>query len=56
MSLDQNLFTLLLTSNKDNPQVIDLVDPHGTIYYRKQRLPTVEYKAEVYGISKVMLA
>ncbi|KAF9462900.1 hypothetical protein BDZ94DRAFT_1164867 [Collybia nuda] len=48
MSLDQNLFTLLLTQNKDNPHVVDLIDPVGMVHYRKQRLPGIEYKTEVY--------
>lgn len=49
MSLDKNLFTLLFTPHKDNQHVIDLVDPSGTLYYRKQRVPGPEYKIEVYG-------
>ncbi|KAG6886198.1 hypothetical protein C0993_010760 [Termitomyces sp. T159_Od127] len=49
MSLDQNLFTLHLTPNKDNPNIVDLVDPSGTIHYSKHRLPGAEYKIEVYG-------
>ncbi|TFK39976.1 hypothetical protein BDQ12DRAFT_681557 [Crucibulum laeve] len=48
MSLDQNLFTLLLTPNKDHPQVLDLVDPSGIVHYRKRRIPGTEYKMEVY--------
>ncbi|KAG6910197.1 hypothetical protein DXG01_012332 [Tephrocybe rancida] len=48
MSLDQNLFTLHVTQNKDNPHVIDLIDPSGTIHYTKHRLPGNEYKVEVY--------
>jgi len=50
MSLDKNLFTLLLTPHKDNPNVIDLMDPSGTVHYRKQRVPGPEYKIEVYGL------
>ena len=49
MSLDQNLFTLHFTPHKDNASVIDLVDPAGTIHYRKQRVSSPEYKIEVYG-------
>jgi hypothetical protein len=49
MSLDKNLFTLLFTPNNDHPNVIDLVDPSGTVHYRKQRVLTPEYKIEVYG-------
>ena len=50
MSLDKNLFTLLFTPHKDNQNVIDLVDPSGTVHYRKQRVPGSEYKIEVYGL------
>jgi hypothetical protein len=50
MSLDKNLFTLIFTPNKDHPNVIDLVDPAGTVHYRKQRVLTPEYKIEVYGM------
>lgn len=49
MSLDKNLFTLLFTPHKDNPLVVDLVDPAGNPHYRKQRIPGPEYKIEVYG-------
>jgi hypothetical protein len=49
MSLDKNLFTLLFTPHKDNQNVIDLMDPSGTVHYRKQRVPGSEYKIEVYG-------
>ena len=51
MSLDKNLFTLLFTPNKDAPSVTDLVDPAGTIHYRKQRIPGSTYAVEVYGSS-----
>ena len=56
MSLDKNLFTLYLTQNKENPLVVDLVDPSGTIHYRKQRLPGIEYKVEIYGMITLWLA
>jgi hypothetical protein len=49
MSLDKNLFTLTITPNADDPRVIDLVDPEGTVHYRKQRVPGSTYKMEVYG-------
>ncbi len=49
MSLDQNLFTLVFTPHKDNNNVVDLVDPSGTVHYRKQRVPGTEYKIEIYG-------
>ncbi|KAG7444414.1 uncharacterized protein BT62DRAFT_899698 [Guyanagaster necrorhizus] len=48
MSLDQNLYTLLVTPNKDHPNVIDLVDPSGVTHYRKQRLAGPVYTIEVY--------
>ncbi|KAK0497310.1 hypothetical protein EDD18DRAFT_1161552 [Armillaria luteobubalina] len=48
MSLDQNLFTLLVTPNKEDPNVIDLVDPSGVTYYRKQRVAGAVYTVEVY--------
>lgn len=50
MSLDQNLFTLVFTPHKDNNNVVDLVDPTGTVHYRKQRIPGAEYKIEIYGM------
>ncbi len=53
MSLDQNLFTLHLTPHKDYPNVIDLIDPAGTIHYRKQRVAGSEYRIEVYGEHKL---
>ena len=56
MSLDKNLFTLIFTPNNDLPNVIDLVDPSGTVHYRKQRVATPEYKIEVYGMSKMNLS
>ncbi|KAF8817519.1 hypothetical protein BYT27DRAFT_7247391 [Phlegmacium glaucopus] len=57
MSLDKNLFTLFFTPNKDHPNVIDLVDPSGTVHYRKQRVLTPEYKIEVYDpMSESLLA
>ncbi|KAG2011705.1 hypothetical protein CC2G_011793 [Coprinopsis cinerea AmutBmut pab1-1] len=48
MSLDQNLFTLVFTQNKDYPDVVDLVDPSGTVHYHKRRVAGPEYKIEVY--------
>ncbi|KAF8892040.1 hypothetical protein BD779DRAFT_1437179 [Infundibulicybe gibba] len=57
MSLDQNLFTLLLSPHKDDPNVVDLVDPSGTAHYRKRRLPGLDYRAEVYDpMSESLLA
>jgi hypothetical protein len=49
MSLDKNLFTLHVTPDKDDPTIVDLVDPNGIAHYRKQRVPGMSYKMEVYG-------
>lgn len=49
MSLDQNLFTLNVVPNKDNALVVDLVDPQGTVHYRKQREPGSVYTIHVFG-------
>ena len=50
MSLDQNLFTLVVTPSQEDPNVIDLVDTAGVIHYRKQRLAvTPMYTVEIYG-------
>lgn len=54
MSLDKNLFTLHVTPNKHDPNVVDLVDPQGIGHYRKHRLPGVSYKMEVYGSSEIV--
>ena len=47
--MDQNLFTLIVTPNKDDPSVIDLIDPTGNAHYRKQRVAGSVYKVNVYG-------
>ena len=52
--LDQNLFTLHLTPHAEDPNVIDLIDPSGTVHYRKQRVLGLSYKAEVYGVSLLL--
>jgi len=49
MSLDKNLFTLHVTPDKDDPNVVDLVDPNGIAHYKKQRVPGISYTMEVYG-------
>jgi len=49
MSLDQNLFTLVVSVNKDDPNIVDLTEPSGVIHYRKQRIAGPVYKSEVYG-------
>ncbi|KAG2121883.1 hypothetical protein DEU56DRAFT_91134 [Suillus clintonianus] len=59
MSLDQNLFTLLLTPNTSDSSglVTDLTDPSGNVHYRKRRIPGQVYKIEVYDpISDSLLA
>ncbi|KAG1723238.1 uncharacterized protein EDB91DRAFT_1271967 [Suillus paluster] len=59
MSLDQNLFTLLLTPNASAPNelVTDLTDPSGNVHYRKRRIPGQVYRIEVYEpISDSLLA
>ncbi|KAF7321450.1 hypothetical protein MKEN_00665500 [Mycena kentingensis (nom. inval.)] len=57
MSLDQNLFTLVLTPSTDNPNVVDLNDPSGQPYYRKQRVPGPVYRMEMYDpLSQALLA
>ncbi|KAJ7078862.1 hypothetical protein B0H15DRAFT_954281 [Mycena belliarum] len=49
MSLDQNLFTLIVTPSAQNPNIVDLVDTSsGRAHYRKQRVPGPVYKTEVY--------
>lgn len=55
MSLDQNLFTLIVTPSIIDHNVIDLVDSTGQVHYRKQRVPASIYKVEVYGVSQDML-
>ncbi|KAH7926400.1 hypothetical protein BV22DRAFT_1032896 [Leucogyrophana mollusca] len=59
MSLDQNLFTLLVTPNTSDTTgtVLDLVDPSGNVHYRKRRILGQVYKIEVYDpISESLLA
>ncbi|KAK7057434.1 hypothetical protein R3P38DRAFT_2840949 [Favolaschia claudopus] len=57
MSLDQNLFTLLLTPSPEHGQV-DLVDPEGRIHYRKRRAVGAPlYQTEIYDpLSESLLA
>ncbi|EMD38768.1 hypothetical protein CERSUDRAFT_92805 [Gelatoporia subvermispora B] len=57
MSLDQNLFTLNVTPHPDEPTVIDLIDPKGTVHYRKQRVSGNVYHIDVYDpVSESLLA
>ena len=39
MALDKNLFTLNLEPSKTEPSALDLVDPLGTVHYRKRLVP-----------------
>ncbi|KAJ6497837.1 hypothetical protein C8R45DRAFT_984411 [Mycena sanguinolenta] len=56
MSLDQNLFTLIVTPSTENPNVVDYVDTAGRAHYRKQRIPGPVYKTEVYDpLSEALL-
>ncbi|KAJ3877003.1 hypothetical protein F5051DRAFT_409865 [Lentinula edodes] len=55
MSLDQNLFTLIVTPSIIDPNVIDLVDSTGQVHYRKQRVPASIYKVEVYDFASESL-
>ncbi|KAJ7251826.1 hypothetical protein B0H12DRAFT_1119012 [Mycena haematopus] len=56
MSLDQNLFTLLVAPSTENPNVVDFVDTAGRAHYRKQRIPGPIYKTEVYDpLSEALL-
>ncbi|THG93284.1 hypothetical protein EW026_g7917 [Hermanssonia centrifuga] len=57
MSLDQNLFTLTLSPNKDDPNITDLVDPSDNPHYRKERVPGNVYQMNVYDpLSQSLLA
>ncbi|KAH9926333.1 uncharacterized protein BXZ73DRAFT_103014 [Epithele typhae] len=53
MSLDQNLFTLNVSPRQDDRSIVDLVDAKGVVHYTKRRLPTNEYRIEVYGFDRV---
>ncbi|KAF7315274.1 hypothetical protein MIND_00041800 [Mycena indigotica] len=48
MSLDQNLFTLIVTPSTKNPNVVDLHDPMGNVHYRKQRTAGQFYLMQIY--------
>jgi hypothetical protein len=48
MSLDQNLFTLIVTPSPTNSDVVDLIDTNGQIHYRKQWIVGPTYKVEMY--------
>ncbi|KAJ3829005.1 hypothetical protein F5880DRAFT_1471510 [Lentinula raphanica] len=48
MSLDQNLFTLQVTPSQTDSTIVDLADPAGNMFYRKQRLSGAVYATRVY--------
>lgn len=48
MSLDKNLFTLNVSPRPDDPNIVELIDPLGTIHYRKQRVQGTTYAVDVY--------
>ncbi|KAF9059775.1 hypothetical protein BDP27DRAFT_448509 [Rhodocollybia butyracea] len=48
MSLDQNLFTLQVKPSETDQTVVDLVDPAGNVFYRKQRISGPVYAARLY--------
>lgn len=50
MSLDQNLFTLNFVARTDNPNVIDLTDPLGTVHYRKE---LVDHQGTLYEFNLI---
>jgi len=56
MALDKNLFTLNLEPSKIEPNALDLVDPAGTVHYRKQIIPNEAgtYFFGVYGECECM--
>ncbi|KAL6299531.1 hypothetical protein BKA93DRAFT_829811 [Sparassis latifolia] len=57
MSLDQNLFTLHISPNADDPTIVDLADPAGNLHYRKQLVPGNVYVINVYDpLSESLLA
>ena len=51
MSLDQNLFTLNIQQREGSPHIIELVDPAGTVHYRKERTQNASglYEFNVFG-------
>lgn len=50
MALDKNLFTLNLEPSKIEQGAIDLVDPSGTVHYRKRIVPN-EAKTYLFSLS-----
>lgn len=48
MSLDQNLFTLNVLPKRANE--FELVEPSGTVHYRKERVPGTVYTINLFGM------
>lgn len=55
--MSYDLFSLTFVPRQEDRNIVDLVDPNGTAYYTKRRLPTSEYRIEVYdSLSESLLA
>ncbi|KAJ3847281.1 hypothetical protein EV368DRAFT_51479 [Lentinula lateritia] len=48
MTLDQNLFTLQIKPSPADPTLVDLADPSGNVFYRKERSTGVGYNVSLY--------
>ncbi|KAJ4494004.1 hypothetical protein C8J55DRAFT_447879 [Lentinula edodes] len=48
MTLDQNLFTLQIKPSPTDPTLVDLADPSGNVFYRKERSTGVGYNVSLY--------
>ncbi|KAJ3864397.1 hypothetical protein EV359DRAFT_41136 [Lentinula novae-zelandiae] len=56
MTLDQNLFTLQIKPSPADPTLVDLADPSGNVFYRKERSTGVGYNVSLYDfISQSLL-
>ena len=51
MSLDQNLFTLNVLPKGTSGNELELVEPSGTVHYRKERVVGSVYTINLYGES-----
>lgn len=49
--MSYDLFSLTFVPRQEDHNIIDLVNPKGVSYYTKRRVPTSEYRIEVYGAS-----
>ncbi|KAI1784685.1 hypothetical protein LXA43DRAFT_1121514 [Ganoderma leucocontextum] len=55
--MSYDLFSLTFVPRQEDRNIIDLVDPKGVAYYTKRRVPTSEYRIEVYDtLSESLLA